>query len=157
LRGSRVSYLVILFFSLLFFSSDFLLKKYLLANFIFNKPYPLIGDIVLLRLVYNRGAAFGILKGNTLFLIFIGLVFVIFFIIWIFKADFSLKEKIFLAMILGGALSNLYDRVFLGAVVDYIDLGFWPVFNLSDTFITLGCIFFIFRHLRINRWRKENL
>jgi signal peptidase II len=41
-------------------------------------------------------------------------------------------------LIIGGALSNLFDRVFLGYVVDYIDLRVWPVFNLSDSCITVG-------------------
>ena len=41
-------------------------------------------------------------------------------------------------LVLGGALSNLCDRLFLGFVIDYIDLRWWPVFNLSDSCISVG-------------------
>ncbi|MCF7887291.1 MAG: signal peptidase II, partial [Candidatus Omnitrophica bacterium] len=47
-----------------------------------------------------------------------------------------------------GAFSNLIDRLMLGAVVDYIDLRFWPVFNLSDSCITIGAILLIIDSLR---------
>ena len=43
-----------------------------------------------------------------------------------------------LVLILGGALGNLYDRIALGFVVDFIDLRVWPVFNAADSFITVG-------------------
>ena len=50
-------------------------------------------------------------------------------------------------MILGGALCNLYDRIFSGYVVDYIDLGWWPVFNLSDSLISVGCTLMVITYL----------
>jgi len=55
-------------------------------------------------------------------------------------------ELLSFSFIFGGALANLWERVFLGYVVDYLDLGFWPVFNLADSFITLGCVFLIAGH-----------
>jgi len=128
-----------------------------LANFLPNKPYSLIGNVVVLRLVYNRGAAFGILQGKTFFLIFVGIIFLIFFLVWIARARFSWKELGFLGMILGGALSNLYDRIFLGAVVDYIDLRFWPIFNLSDTFISLGCLFLLIGYFKQAKCKRKVL
>lgn len=48
-----------------------------------------------------------------------------------------------LAAIGGGALSNLADRLVWGCVIDHIDLGFWPVFNLADVAITLGALIFL--------------
>ncbi len=45
-----------------------------------------------------------------------------------------------LALIVGGGLSNLGERLIYGYVVDYIDVGFWPVFNMADSFITIGAI-----------------
>ena len=46
-----------------------------------------------------------------------------------------------LGMIFGGGLGNLIDRIRLGHVIDFIDLKIWPVFNLGDSFITIGAIF----------------
>jgi signal peptidase II len=43
-----------------------------------------------------------------------------------------------LGLVLGGSISNLVDRVRLGAVTDFLDVGFWPAFNLADTFIVVG-------------------
>lgn len=45
-----------------------------------------------------------------------------------------------LSMILGGGLGNLFDRVNMGYVVDFIDVGFWPVFNLADSFVSIGAV-----------------
>ena len=135
--------MLIFFLSLLFFSLDFFLKKIITLNFPFNAAYPLIDKVVYLRLVHNTGIAFGLFQGKTIFIIFTGLIFIGFFSFFIFKEKHTLSRKIFLSMILGGAACNLYDRIFLGYVIDYIDLTWWPVFNLSDTFITIGCSFLI--------------
>ncbi len=50
----------------------------------------------------------------------------------------GLLPKLSFGLILGGALSNLFDRIFYGYVVDYIDIRIWPVFNLSDMCISIG-------------------
>lgn len=157
MKRPKLSFFQVALLSLVFFSSDFFLKNFLLFKLPLNRPKPLIDNLVFLRLVYNRGAAFGILKGKTDFLVLIGIIFIIILIIWIVKSRFTLLEKIFLSMILGGALSNLYDRIFLGAVIDYIDLKFWPVFNLSDSFISAGCLFFLMQYLREIKCRRKNL
>ena len=133
--------------TLIFFSLDFFLKKYISAHFAFNTPYPLIGEIVRLRVVHNTGVAFGLLQGKTVLVIASGLLFILFFIVFILKEKHTLAKKIFLSMILGGALCNLYDRLFLGYVVDYIDLGWWPVFNLSDSLISVGCTLMVITYI----------
>lgn len=53
----------------------------------------------------------------------------------------SPSQKVLLIFIFSGAISNMIDRIRLGCVVDYIDLKFWPVFNLADVYITAGAIF----------------
>lgn len=45
-----------------------------------------------------------------------------------------------LSLIIGGGLGNLMDRINLGHVIDFIDVGFWPIFNVADSFITIGAI-----------------
>jgi len=53
------------------------------------------------------------------------------------------KYHIFVALILGGTIGNLIDRLFRGFVVDFIDFSFWPAFNIADMAISIGAIFLI--------------
>ncbi len=80
----------------------------------------------------NTGAAFGILQGQTFFLILIGLI-VIGFLLY-----YSHEHQLALGFLLGGTFGNLIDRVVYGSVVDFIHLPFWPSFNVADTFNVLG-------------------
>ena len=70
-------------------------------------------------------------------------------------------KKYSLLMILGGALGNLYDRIFNKAVPDFIDFHVqefhWFIFNVADIFITLGVIFMIFLEFTGNKKKHENI
>lgn len=73
-------------------------------------------------------------------------------LIFIFFKTRSYSQKILLTFIFSGAVSNLIDRIRLGCVVDYIDLKFWPAFNLADAYITIGILFFLITSIiKINR------
>ncbi len=63
------------------------------------------------------------------------------------KEKKNMTSKVALGLVLGGALSNLFDRIFYGFVVDYIDIIIWPVFNLSDMCINVGVGIFLFYSL----------
>lgn len=90
-------------------------------------------------MVFNTGAAFSLLQGKTSLLIFITCVFIVLFMVYARgEKNKSFVSLIAAGFILGGAISNLCDRVFLGYVVDYIDLRIWPIFNISDSCITIG-------------------
>ncbi len=94
-----------------------------------------------LSFISNTGASFGILKGNNLLFIFITLI-VIGLMIYYFN-----KEKKYLmafTFLLAGAFGNLIDRIFRGFVVDFIDFKFWYVFNLADTFVTIGILLLVY-------------
>ena len=98
------------------------------------------------RLVFNEGAAFSMgqnLPGGSITLSLLGLTFTVCLIIWLWtlpreRWTFSLA----LSLVIGGSLGNLYDRLFLGYVIDFIDMGIgawrWPTFNVADIFISLG-------------------
>ncbi|MCP4652621.1 MAG: signal peptidase II [Candidatus Omnitrophica bacterium] len=146
----------ILFVSVAVFTVDFFVKNYFRLNHAF-KSIPVIKDIFHLTVVFNRGAAFGILQGKTLFLIIFSLILIILFGFFIWKENE--KRTIFLVsygLIFGGALSNLYERIFLGFVVDYIDLRVWPVFNISDSCITIGIGLIFFKTLFGSRKNEKN-
>lgn len=94
-----------------------------------------------LSYVENTGAAFGMFQnGNTLL---IGVMLaVIGYLIFSWK-DLARQGRCGEwggVLILAGALGNLYDRVTLGFVVDFLDLRVWPVFNVADSLITVGAV-----------------
>ncbi len=89
----------------------------------------------------NEGVAFGVEIGKffTIALTFV----LIIFLLKVILNEFDLKKwytKVISAMVLGGAIGNLVDRIYLGHVVDFIKLPYWPTFNLADVFIVLGVI-----------------
>ena len=99
-------------------------------------------------LIWNKGIAFGLFSADNNFYNFLTiLIFIIILIIayMIFKSE--RVKKYALIMILGGALGNLYDRIYYKAVPDFIDFHIgelhWFIFNLADVFITSGVFFMI--------------
>ncbi len=87
----------------------------------------------------NTGAAFGLLPNQTLFLI-IASIAAIGFLAYFYRA-YALPRPILrlaIGLQLGGAFGNLFDRVAFGAVTDFIDVGWWPIFNIADSSICVG-------------------
>lgn len=96
--------------------------------------------------VENTGAAFGLLKNQRYFFIIISVVLIVAF--FYFVIFHKISDKIFTAavtLILGGGIGNFIDRIFLGYVIDYIDLAFFaPVCNLADFSICIGSFLLVF-------------
>ena len=89
----------------------------------------------------NYGAAFGLFQGKRWLLIFIS-----FFVLGIFFSYYKKVNKYGvygMILLFSGIIGNLIDRLFFGYVRDFIDLGFWPVFNLADTYTSIGTIILI--------------
>jgi len=110
---------------------------------------PVIPDIFHLTLVQNPGVAFGLFSklGNGLVLLVVLCLIAI--IVYLEKMrHLHWRERLPLALILGGAAGNLIDRVRLGHVVDFLDFRIWPVFNLADSFITAGVLLFLIAAFR---------
>lgn len=105
-----------------------------------------------LVLTHNMGVAFGMFsKASSRWILasLVALISIILFV-WLIRLVKSNQEKLSqlsLVLILGGALGNLYDRIFRGYVVDFIDVYFnnyhWYTFNLADCFVTIGAIILI--------------
>jgi signal peptidase II len=117
-------------------------SKLLAINLLYRsgaRSVPILGDYIRLTYVENRGAAFGVLQNQTAFFILVGIV-----VIGVIIASFRYMSDpgwllIFaLGLQMGGAIGNLIDRVSTGYVVDFIDLTFWPVFNIADSAIVVG-------------------
>ncbi len=100
----------------------------------------LIPGILNITFVHNTGAAFSLLEGRLMLF----QVFTILAVMGLIYFAFSLRKNRFSYLVImatvGGALGNLYDRVRLGYVRDFIDVKFFAVFNIADIFIVLGMI-----------------
>ena len=133
---------------------------------------PIIGDYLRLTYIENPGMAFGIDIGGKLFFSIFSILASVGILIYLYNArDENLLFRIALAMILGGAVGNLIDRIFYGVifnegplfygkVVDFIDADFfninifgyhlnrWPVFNIADASVSCGVVLLLFAHKR---------
>jgi signal peptidase II len=111
-----------------------------------------IFDFFHITYVENTGAAFGIGKNLNTAFIFITIILIGFILYHKNNiADLGIKAKTAVLFILGGALGNLYDRIFHGSVIDFLDFRIWPVFNVADSFITIGGILLAWVFLKKGR------
>lgn len=116
----------------------------------------IIKNFFYLTYINNDGAAFSILVGKRIFLILIAVLVIVMLISYIKKNNIQNKlELVSLALIIGGSLGNLMDRVVRGYVIDFLDFKLFnynfPIFNLADTFIVIGVILLLLKEIR-----KEN-
>jgi signal peptidase II len=89
--------------------------------------------------VQNSGIAFGLFASATSIVIFLTLLAVAWMLAFFTRSGARHPLlPVGLGFVLGGSLSNLVDRIRLGHVTDFLDLRFWPAFNLADTFIVVG-------------------
>lgn len=108
-----------------------------------------IPNIFHLSYIQNTGIAFGLFQNHPEIWSIIISMSVLFLMIGIgFFVNQSLWRKIAYSFILGGAVGNWIDRIRLHYVVDFLDFRIWPVFNLADSFITIGVVIFIWYAIR---------
>jgi signal peptidase II len=116
-------------------------------------PVELVGSDVGFRLSRNRGGAFSLFQGFTPLLAVLALVLAVVLVRALHRTRDPLV-LVALALILGGAIGNLIDRLarspgFLrGEVVDFVDVGRFPVFNVADSAITIGAVLLFVAVLR---------
>lgn len=132
------------------FFIDFFLKKYIDRKYARKVQHPRLKNKVMIEKYYNEGATLNLLAKkpkvmtaiHTVVLVCLAIVYA-----FLLKMPGREKEKIGIAMVLGGGMSNLYDRYTKKHVVDYVRFNFGPkrlrkiIFNVSDFFIFAGAIF----------------
>ena len=115
-----------------------------------------------IRLIWNEGIAFGLFsfKENYLYNFMTAIILVVIIIIFIMIIKNEGFARHSLAMILGGALGNFYDRIYYRAVPDFIDFHLenfhWFIFNVSDIFITIGVVLMICTEIIYNSKKDKN-
>lgn len=108
--------------------------------------FPLWKDVFHLTFVKNEGAAFGMLSDHRWVFMIFSSVAIVALAIYLFKfCKMSSWVKIPLAMIIGGGIGNMIDRVLLGYVIDFLDFTLinFAVFNVADCFVTVGAFILI--------------
>lgn len=120
---------------------DQALKAAVVSRLSGGRYVEILGGLIRLDYTRNTGAAFGVLPtaGVLFALVAIG-VSVGIVLAYRRLAAAPLAVRAALGLILGGALGNLIDRVRLGYVIDFVDLRWWPVFNVADSAIVIGVI-----------------
>lgn len=126
------------------------ISKILVVNnleFGISKQIELIPNLLYFTYVKNTGGAWSILSNATWLLAIISTLAVVGISYYMFKKQLKLSYFICGALIVAGGLGNLFDRVFYGAVVDFIEtypFGYsYPVFNIADIFVVVGAIYMI--------------
>jgi len=151
-RGNH-SALSFLWLTLLVFLADWWTKKLALRDLIPYEAIPIFPSLNF-TLAFNTGAAFSFLDGSIFWsnLLFGCIAFAISvgILIWLYRLSQEDRlMSIALTLILGGALGNLWDRIWHKHVIDFIDLYLgkwhWPVFNLADAAVCLGAILIIYK------------
>lgn len=123
------------------------ITKYLAINLSNGRKINIVGEHLQLMYLENRGAAFGILQ-NQKWILLISTIIVILYLFYVYfkyKSILSNDLIISLALIVGGAIGNLLDRIMRGYVIDFISYTFpngyhFPVFNVADMAVVTGSI-----------------
>jgi signal peptidase II len=123
-------------------------SKAVVASTLRTRSIALLGGGVHLTYVRNTGAAFSLLPGGGLVFASIAIAVSAGIVLYYRRvAAGPALLRIGLSLVLGGAIGNLIDRVRLGYVVDFIDLRWWPVFNVADSAIVVGVAALVLRSL----------
>lgn len=119
---------------------DQIIKFFIETTIQLNQSIPVIKSIFHITLIHNFGAGFGLFQGSAQLLIWFTVIFIGVILYLYDKIPEKSSIQIFVALILGGTLGNLIDRLRLGYVIDFLDFRIWPAFNLADAAITIGVI-----------------
>ena len=125
--------------SMLTFILDQVAKWYVRSHFRLGESVPVVPDVFHWTYIVNHGAAFGMLMHQRWILLLV--------VVLLLGAMYVGRKKLATAPVyarigagtlLGGALGNAWDRLYLGGVVDFFDFRIWPIFNIADIGICIG-------------------
>jgi signal peptidase II len=124
--------------------------KILFSNLLeLNESIAIVKNVLHFTLVHNTGIAFGLFRDSGAVFIVIPLILtgLLVYNVYYHRHSENLNRTYIVAfsLILGGAIGNLIDRLFLGYVIDFIDFRVWPVFNIADSAISIGAAFILIK------------
>ena len=124
---------------------DFVSKQFVISGMELDQVISVIPGVFDLHHIRNYGAAFSTMQNKRIFLIASTVIMMAALCVYAVKMGqkISKAERIALAMIVGGGIGNLIDRIFLGYVTDFLDIHIIPIFNIADCFVTVGCFLLV--------------
>ncbi len=143
-------------------AADLITKSWAETALSGGRVIPVLGNWLVFCFTVNTGGAFGSLAGSNVLFFIVTLIGLPAFGFWLYRSskEGSVLNCISITMILAGALGNAYDRAFLGdgffngAVRDFISVSGFSVFNVADSFLTVGVILLMFG---VFFWNKDAL
>ena len=161
IRNSK-NFFINLIIILSIFTLDRLTKLYVIyLDKINNSSEIFLSKFLNIYLIWNEGIAFGLLsfEKDNLYNILTALIILIILVLFFLITRSTGLKKYSLTMIIGGALGNVFDRIYSKAVPDFIDFHVgnfhWFIFNIADIFITIGVFLMIFLELIDNNKNKS--
>jgi signal peptidase II len=138
--------------ALVIFLADRAIKQWMVTHLVPGQSVPVLPPVLWITLAENSGAAFGLLQHRHWLLVAVAVLVIggALTVLWRRRHP-SWILVVGLGLVLGGAAGNLWDRLITGRVVDYIDVRFWPVFNLADSAIVVGMGL-----LLMEAWRRDD-
>ena len=138
------------------------LIKIIIKSKIFNSSIILIPHVLNLTYVQNTGEAYGIGSDSTSMYVAVNVVIIGLITYFIFSKKEELSKLILIALhlVLAGGIGNLIDRIARGFVIDYIDISpliKYPVFNLADIFVVIGCLIIAVFLVKDTVIKKKNI
>jgi signal peptidase II len=138
-------------------AADHVSKAWVAANFLPGESRIVIPHVLYLTYVQNYHGAFGLFGTHPLLLTAAASIVLVSFYLWYRREGASVSVHVAFALIFGGAVGNIIDRLRFGYVHDFIDLRVWPVFNVADSAITIGVCMLLLQMLVHERRAPKKL
>jgi signal peptidase II len=122
---------------------DRITKTIVAAQVAYGTEVPVIGHLVGITNVRNSGAAFGFAPAGASIFLIASVVVSIGLVVYVFRNPGTTWNDAVIGLILGGTVGNGFDRIVFGTVTDFVNLHFWPVFNVADSAISVGVVLLI--------------
>ena len=146
-------------FSLIILLMDILTKQIVIKLMIPHQSITIIPNFFQITYAKNTGVAFSILEGKQIFIIIMTLIVLGIIIKYIKELATTKYDIISYALVIGGALGNLLDRVIYGYVIDFLDFQIFnynfPIFNVADIGIVVGIFLLLLKNLKESRNDNE--
>ena len=142
-------------FAVILFILDQILKNWAYRELSGKANFFILGRIFSLEFYQNPGIAFGIPLPSWLFFLLTALILIV--LGYFAKEYYREKDSLglfALVLIIVGAISNIIDRLRFGYVIDYLNIAFWPVFNIADIMVIAGVAILLVKGIR--ETKKEN-
>ncbi len=144
MSGGRILFFAV---AVVVFVLDRITKTLVASQVAYGTEGPLLGHLVDITNVRNSGAAFGFAPAGASIFLIASVVVAIGLVVYVVRNPGTSWNDGVLGLILGGTVGNGYDRIVYGTVTDFVNVHFWPVFNVADSAISVGVVLLIATYL----------